>query len=65
MSAPKLEPHCGSWVVSCLVSGESLFETFDKKLADKCSEQQNLKVWTTAQWLGNINERIRNGELGQ
>ena len=65
MSAPELDPHCGSWVVSCLVTGESLFETFDKRLADKCSAQNNLKVWTAAQWLADINQRIKDGELGQ
>ena len=65
MSAPELEPHCGSWVVTCMVTGESLFETFDKKLADQCSEQQNLKVWTAAQWLAHINKCTKDESRGQ
>ncbi len=56
MAAPELEHHCGSWIVMCLTTGEALFETFDRGVADKASEHDYLVVFTAAEWLSRLND---------
>lgn len=56
MAAPQLENHCGSWIVMCLTTGEALFETFDRGVADKASEHNYLVVFTAAEWLSRLND---------
>lgn len=55
---PDLEPYCGSWVIVCRNTGESVFETFNRSVAEKVN-QVRYEVLTASQYLGRLNARIR------
>jgi hypothetical protein len=55
---PELEPHCGSWVVVDRETGESVLETFSKRLAESIN-QNRYEVVTALQWLHRFNGRAR------
>lgn len=56
---PDLEPHCGSWIVVDRTTGEPVFETFSRSVAESVNGAA-YEVLTTAQWLGRINQRSPN-----
>jgi hypothetical protein len=58
MPAPKLEPHCGSWVIVQRSTRDAVRETFDKRLADRIADNEpQFEVMTTLQWLVEFNSR--------
>lgn len=60
MSAPKLEPHCGSWVVVQRTTRDAVREIWSKQLADRIADNEpQFEVLTTAQWLAEFNARIK------
>jgi hypothetical protein len=54
MSIPKLEPHCGSWVISRRSTGEVIGEFFDRRIVERFDQSKCL-IETAAQYLGRIN----------
>jgi len=56
MSAPALEPHCGSWVIVRKVDGVAVLETFSARVASAINLTA-YDVLTAAQWLGSLNGR--------
>ncbi len=60
MPAPDLEPHCGSWVLS--QDGETVCETFSRKIADIAADSGKFTVETAAVYLGRLNRNIREGK---
>lgn len=60
MSAPKLEPHCGSWVIVNRHTRDAVCEIYDMRLADRIADHEpNFEVLTAAQWLGEFNARTK------
>lgn len=58
MSAvPQLERHCGSWVIVSRADGKAVFETFNRKTAERV-DQERYEVLTAQQWLGRLNRPI-------
>jgi hypothetical protein len=59
MPAPKLEPHCGSWVIVQRITRDVLCETFDQARADRIADREGdyFEVLTTAQWLAEFNRK--------
>lgn len=57
MGVPELEPHCGSWIV--LKEGKPIYETFDRRTAERAAGSPDLEVLTAAQWLARLNCTIR------
>ena len=56
--APKLEPHCGSWVIVNRHTRDAVRETFNQALADRIADNEpNFEVLTTVQWLAEFNAR--------
>lgn len=53
MSAPKLEHHCGSWIVVSRATGKPVLETFSKTVADAINTQR-YEVLTALQYLSKI-----------
>jgi hypothetical protein len=58
MSAPELEPHCGSWVAVRRSTGEPVLETFSRRVAEAINHEA-YEVLTASQWLGRLNARAR------
>jgi len=60
MPAPKLEPHCGSWVVVQRTTRTPVKEIWDRRLADRIADNEpNFEVLTAAQWLAEFNAQQR------
>ncbi len=60
MPAPKLEPHCGSWVIVQRTTRDVVRETFSQVLADRIADNEpQFEVLTTAQWLAEFNRRTK------
>lgn len=60
MPAPKLEPHCGSWVIVQRTTRDAVRETFSQALADRIADNEpQFEVLTAAQWLAEFNQRNR------
>jgi len=57
-SVPDLDPREGSWVVVSRVTGESVLETFSRKVAEAIN-QEKYEVVTIGQWLARVNARVR------
>lgn len=57
MSAPELEPHCGSWVAIDPATGKPFLETFNRVAADVYS--QHVEILTAAQWLARYNRAVK------
>jgi hypothetical protein len=55
---PKLEPHCGSWVVTRLIDGTVIGEFFTKSIVEQFNPN-TCRVETAAQYLGRVNRAIR------
>lgn len=58
MTIPPLERHCGSWVIVSRETGEAVFETFTRKVAERV-RQDRYEVLTALQWLARVNQRIK------
>lgn len=60
MAAPKLEPHCGSWVIVQRSTRDVVRETFSQQLADRIADNEpQFEVLTTLQWLAEFNRRAQ------
>ena len=60
MPAPKLEPHCNSWVIVQRTTREPVREIYGKALADRIADNEpNYEVLTAGQWLAEFNRSIR------
>lgn len=59
---PDLEPHCGSWVIVRRDTGQGVFETFKRSVAEKVNGA-SYEVLTAADYLGRLNARIRAGQV--
>lgn len=57
MSAPALEPWCGSWIVTRRDTGAAVLETWSKEIADAINARV-YRVETAAQYLGRINTEV-------
>jgi hypothetical protein len=57
MSIPKLEHHCGSWIIVDRQTGNSVLETFSHKIAEAVN-QDKYEVLTALQYLCRLNSRI-------
>lgn len=60
MPAPKLEPHCGSWVIVQRTTRDAVCETFSQAVADRIADEPQFEVLTAAQWLAEFNRRQGN-----
>ena len=56
-TAPTLERHCNSWFILDLITGNPIFETFDRKTADYWSNQKHVEVMTAAKALARLNRK--------
>lgn len=65
MAAPKLEPHCGSWVIVQTGSNTPIRETFDQSVADHVAKHMTdrFEVLTTAAWLARLNLLVKAGAM--
>jgi hypothetical protein len=59
---PELERHCNSWVAVDRNTGEAVFETFSRNVAEKIN-QQRYEVLTALQWLCRFNESVKNAKV--
>lgn len=60
MGAPKLEPHCGSWVIVNRHTRDAVREIYSKALADRIADNEpQFEVLTAAQWLTEFNARVK------
>lgn len=57
MPAPKLEPHCGSWIITTPTG--MVLETFSRRNADMASEAPGYKVETALEYLSKLNRAAR------
>lgn len=55
---PALEHHCGSWIVVSRATGESVLETFSRRIAEAIN-QEKYEVLTALQWLQRFNAKIK------
>jgi hypothetical protein len=55
---PKLERHCGSWIVVCNATGKPVLETFSEAGADAINTEK-YTVLTALQWLTRFNQMQR------
>lgn len=55
---PRLEPHCGSWIAVRRETGEAVYETYSRSVAEKIN-QEKYEVLAAPQWLVRINGRAR------
>ena len=55
---PDLEPNCGSWIIVSRETGDSVFETFQRGVAEKIN-QEKYEVLTALQWLQRFNARVK------
>jgi hypothetical protein len=53
---PRLERHCGSWIIVSRATGAAVLETFERRTAEAVN-QRAYEVLTAAQWLGRLNRR--------
>jgi hypothetical protein len=58
MCIPKLEHHCGSWVIVDRTTGQAVLETFNEAVA-RAVNQTRYEVLTALQWLGRINNALK------
>lgn len=65
MAAPKLEPHCGSWVIVQAGTNTPIRETFDQRIADHVAKHMpgRFEVLTAAAWLARLNSLVKAGVL--
>lgn len=54
MSIPRLEPHCGSWIVTRRDTGDVIGEYFNRLSVERF-DLSKCRVETAAQYLGRIN----------
>jgi hypothetical protein len=60
MPAPKLERHCGSWVVVQRTTRDVVCETFSQSTADRIADNEpQFEVLTALQWLVEFNHRTQ------
>lgn len=60
MPAPKLEPHCGSWIIVQWATRDAVRETFSQTLADRIADNEpQFEVMTTQQWLAEFNQSTK------
>lgn len=60
MPAPKLEPHCGSWVIVQKTTRDVVREIWSQPLADRIADTEpNFEVLTAAQWLSEFNQQVK------
>lgn len=58
MPAPKLEPHCGSWVIVQKTTRDVVREIYSQVIADRIADHEPaFEVLTAAQWLAEFNAR--------
>ncbi len=55
MSIPKLERHCGSWIITCKKTGKAVAELFGESVVAKVN-QNNYNVETALQYLCRFNQ---------
>ena len=60
-NVPDLEPVCGSWVAVSRVTGEAVYETFSRGVAEKIN-QEAYEVLTALHWLQRFNARVSGKE---
>jgi hypothetical protein len=53
---PKLPHGCGSWIIVSKETGEAVFETYSRKVAQAVN-QSSYDVLTALEWLYRINQR--------
>lgn len=58
MPAPKLEHHCGSWVIVQRTTRDAVREVYSQSLADRIADTEpQFEVLTALQWLVEFNNR--------
>lgn len=55
---PNLEPGCGSWIIVSRATGQPVYETFHRRIAEAVN-QDRFEVLTALQWLGRLNAARR------
>ena len=55
---PKLEHHCGSWIAVSRETGDAVYETYQRTVAEKIN-QDKYEVLTALQWLVRVNAEIK------
>jgi hypothetical protein len=61
-NVPSLENNCNSWTIVEKATGEAIFETFTRKIAERIN-QDKYEVLTTLQWLIRFNQQIKNKKV--
>lgn len=57
MSIPKLEAHCGSWIVVDRETGKAVLETFQRSVAEKVN-QDKYEVKTALEYLCSLRKKL-------
>lgn len=57
MNVPKLEPWCGSWVVSCRQTGKAVLETYSADVVSRIN-QKRYEIKTAHQYLVDLNKQL-------